>query len=147
MNYLDGLRAQVALLQVCRQTYNEAVPLILELCELVLGKKRVAGHGKRMTKVLNRILTCPLSAYIGVIGFKVESTSTGVAGGEIKLCAKLNSMAKKLRELRGLMKVSVACPEFWGKARVRACRVQMQRELCEGGPERIVEVEIRARRK
>jgi hypothetical protein len=96
MDYLDGLQTQVALLRVCRQIYYEAIPLVLGLRQLVLGNYKVAGHGRRMKKVLDRMLKCPLSAYIGAMAFMIEKESAVVAGKKIKLCANLISMAKKL---------------------------------------------------
>ncbi|KAJ4335393.1 hypothetical protein N0V87_006182 [Didymella glomerata] len=120
MDYLDGLQTQVALLRVCRQIYYEAIPLVLGLRQLVLGNYKVAGHGRRMKKVLDRMLKCPLSAYIGAMAFMIEKESAVVAGKKIKLY-------------------------MWGNVKVEACRSQLQHELCEGRGSHTIEVKIGGR--
>lgn len=145
MNFLRGLKAQVALLRICRQIYHEAIPLVLGLRKLVLGKKKVAGHGKRMTRVLDRMLKCPLSRYIQAMIFMVEKESLVGVAGKLKLCCNLKSIARRFRSLMNLRAVRVVVPKKWGGPKVKALKVQLQQELCEGSGIRAIEVKIGGR--
>lgn len=142
MDYLDGLQAQVVLLQVCREMYLEAIPVVLANRELVLGGNKFAGHGKRMRKVLDRIVRCPLAGHIVALAFKVENGGAVLVGAKTQLCRRLSNMIKQLQGLRGLRRIKVTYPNMWGKQRVKAFRVRLEQELCKGLGTRVIEVEI-----
>lgn len=85
------------------------------LRELVLGKKNIARHGKRLTKVLDRMLKCLLSIYIRAVISMVKNESLVGAAGKFKLCCNLIGKARRLRSLTSLRAVSVVIPKKWGR--------------------------------
>lgn len=98
-----------------------------------------------MTKVFDRILKCPLSAYIGAMEIMVEKESIVSIAKKLELCCNLKSMAKRLRGWRSLSAVDVVAPKEWGGPKVNALKVQLQQQLCEDRGTRAVKVKISGR--